>query len=211
MHILMPVVFAVVAALVPAQAPTPTPNPSLIRVFVHTEIAGQASELNDRRQSVKDMTAAVAARKKSLVVVDDEAKADVVIEILDRAVNVPKVVMGLQQSRPGDPSSIAGMNGPVRIAILRAKLTSGDLAPVFTNKNKPAESAGGWKAAAEDIGQQIDKWIGERRADILKRRQRPSASAGRLANGAQLGEELSREAELRERASKGVWGTKSPN
>ena len=164
---LLSVVCAVVSGLSAAQ--TPAPDPSLIRVFVHTEIAGQASEMNDRRQSVKDMAAAVARHKKSLVVVDDESKADVVIEILDRAVTVPKVVLGLQP-RPGDPSSIAGMNGPVRIAVLRAKLTSGNLAPVFTNKNKPAESQGGWKAAADDIGQQIDKWIGERRADIIKRR-----------------------------------------
>ena len=164
------VAFVLLTGFLPAQAPAPAPNPSLIRVFVHTEIAGQASELNDRRQSVKDMATAVANRKKSLVVVDDEEKADVVIEILDRAVNVPKVVMGIQQTRPGDPSSIAGMSGPVRQAVLRAKLTSGDQSPIFTNKNKPAESPNGWKSAAEDIGQQIDKWIGERRADIIKRR-----------------------------------------
>ena len=170
MNILLSVALVAITGLAQAQTPAPTPNPSLIRVFVHTEIAGQASEMADRRQSVKDMTAAIAGRKKSMVVVDDESKADVVLEILDRAVNVPKVVMGIQQPRPGDPSAIAGMNGPVRIAILRAKLTSGDLAPTFTNKNKPAESANGWKAAAEDIGQQVDKWIGERRADIIKRR-----------------------------------------
>jgi hypothetical protein len=151
------------------QGLAPAPNPGLIRVFVHTEETGQASELADRRQSVRDLAAALAKSKKTLAVVDAADKADVVAEILDRGVTVPKVVIGLSP-RPGDPSSIAGMGTPVRIVVLRIKLTSGDVSPIFTNKNKPAESRGGWKSAADDIGNQIEKWIAQRRAEILKRR-----------------------------------------
>jgi hypothetical protein len=151
------------------QAPSPTPNPALIRVFVQTDDQGESHELSDRRQSVRDLAEALGTKKKTLAVVDAADKADLVLEILDRSVTVPKVVMGLQP-RPGDPSSIPGMNAPVRVVTLRAKALLGDFTPVFSNKNKPAESPRGWQSAAEDIGGQIEKWIGERREEILKRR-----------------------------------------
>jgi len=152
-------------------APSPAPNPALIRVFVQTDERGESHELSDRKQSVRDLTETLGTKKKTLAVVDAADKADLVLEILDRSVTVPKVVMGLSP-RPGDPSAIAGMNGPVRVVMLRTKLMLGDYTPVFSNKNKPAESPRGWKSAAEDIGSQIEKWIGERRDEIVKRRER---------------------------------------
>ena len=57
--------------------------------------------------------------------------------------------------------------GPVRTAVLRVRLTFGEDSVVFTNKNKPAESARGWKSAADDIASQIEKWIADRRARIV--------------------------------------------
>jgi hypothetical protein len=150
-------------------APSPAPNPALIRVFVQTDDGGESQELSDRKQSVKDVAETLGTKKKTLAVVDAADKADLVLEILDRSVTIPKVVMGLSP-RPGDPSAIAGMNGPVRVVTLRTKLMLGDYTPVFSNKNKPAESPRGWKSAAEDIGNQIEKWIAERRDEILKRR-----------------------------------------
>jgi hypothetical protein len=53
-----------------SQAPSPAPNPSLIRVFVATDQTGAGQELADRRTSVKDLAAALAAKKKSLVIVE---------------------------------------------------------------------------------------------------------------------------------------------
>ena len=151
------------------QAPSPTPDPSLIRVFVQTDERGESRELSDRQQSVRDLTEALGTKKKTLAVVEARDKADLVLVILDRNVTVPKVVMGLSP-RPGDPNAIVGMNGPVRVVTLRTKVLLGDYTPIFSNKNKPAESPRGWKSAAEDIGGQIEKWIGERREEILKKR-----------------------------------------
>jgi hypothetical protein len=139
-----------------ASAPT-----EVVRVFVKTDEGGEGSELAGRRQSVTDLAAAFAVKKKVFVVVADEEKADLIVEVIDRSVVTPKVVMGLSP-RPGDPSSIAGMNGPVRTAILRARVVRRDHTPIFTNKNKPAESARGWKSAAEDLAGQIEKWLKER-------------------------------------------------
>jgi hypothetical protein len=131
---------------------------TVARVFVKTDEGGEGSELAGRRQSVTDLSAAFASRKKAFVVVDNEAKADLIVEVVDRSVVTPKVVMGLSP-RPGDPSSIAGMNGPVRTAVLRVRVLRQEYTPIFTNKNKPAESAPGWKSAAEDLAGQIEKWM----------------------------------------------------
>jgi GH15 family glucan-1,4-alpha-glucosidase len=40
----------------------------------------------------------------------------------------------------------------------------------FTNKNKPPEAARGWESAADDIGDQVDKWAVSHREEIFKRR-----------------------------------------
>lgn len=154
-----------------AQAPVPLPDPALVRIFVQTEEGGEGSELADRRQSVKDLASSIAARKKTMAVVLAAEKADLVLDVVDRGVTVPKVVMGLGP-RPGDPSSIPGMGTPVRIVVLRARLSDGHQSPIFSNKNKPAESKGGWQSAADDIAGQIEKWVKERRAAILAKRGR---------------------------------------
>lgn len=134
-----------------------TPQPALLRVYVKTEEAGEGSELANRRQSVTDLMESLVAKKKTFTTVDTEATADLLVEVLDRAVYVPKVVMGIGP-RPGDPSSIAGMTQPVRSPVLRVRATRGKFAEIFTNKNKPAESPRGWKMAADDLAGQIEKW-----------------------------------------------------
>jgi hypothetical protein len=155
------------------QTPTPTPNPALIRIFVETAAEGEAIDLPGRRESVKDLTAAVADKKKTLAVVALERDADVVIEVSDRRVETPKFVTGLGP-RPGE--SLLMME-PTRTVVLQVKLTSGDQTLGFTNKNKPLASAPGWRSAANDVIGQIDKWIAAHRAEILKRRGAPSATA----------------------------------
>ena len=161
-----------------AQTPTPvpTPNPDLVRVFVETDVGGQASELAGRRQSVKDLAAALASKKKTMVLVDREDNADLVLEVLSRGVTVPKVVFGLGP-KPGEP---IGMSGPVRVVVLRVQLTFGLEVLSFANKNKPAEAAPGWKSAADDIADQVAKWAAEHHAEILKQRARllGSSAAG---------------------------------
>lgn len=147
----------------------PVPDPALVRIFVQTEESGEGSELAGRRQSVKDLALSIASKKKTLAVVDAALKADLVLEVVDRGVTVPKVVMGYFP-RPGDPASIAGMGGPVRIVVLRARLSDGHESPIFSNKNKPSESKGGWQSAADDIAGQIEKWVKERRDAILAKR-----------------------------------------
>jgi hypothetical protein len=38
----------------------------------------------------------------------------------------------------------------------------------FTNKNKAADTPRGWKSAADDLADQIDKWLLEHRAEIVR-------------------------------------------
>lgn len=149
----------------PQSSPSPQPNPSLVRVFVETDDIGEAHDLSERRESVRDLAAALARKKKTIAVVDDEDKADVVVEIVDRSVTVPKVVIGV-----GPPGQRPGLAWPTRVVVLRAKLTFGGDSVTFTNKNKPAENSPGWKSAADDIGDQVDKWIRDHRAEILRAR-----------------------------------------
>ena len=128
------------------------------RVFVHTEPEGQEDELEARRQSVKDLTAALAGKKKLLVLTESLEESDIEVEVIDRGVNVPRVVIGMG-SRPGQPP---GGNAPARTVILRVRLTDGAKTVELKNKNAPFESARGWKSAADDIARQIEKLIAHR-------------------------------------------------
>ena len=149
-----------------SQAPAPPPNPSLIRVFVATESEGEPRELADRRTSVADLTAALSSKKKSVVIVDDEDKADVVIEVIQRAIEVPKVMVGIG-SRPGEPP---GGLAPARTGRLRVTLMFGAMAVNLENKNKTSDNPRGWKSAADDVADRVDKWIDQFRAEIIKAR-----------------------------------------
>ena len=156
---------AMSSAQTPAQTPAPTAS-ALVRVFVRTDDTGEPSELAARRQSVQDLASALASKKKSLAVVEDEDQADVTVDVVDRGLLVPKVVIGISP-RPGEPT---GMAGPTRTVVLRVRLAFGQEAVGLTNKNKPTELPDGWKRAADDLGGQIEKWIAAHRAEILKRR-----------------------------------------
>ena len=145
---------------------TAAPDPSLVRVFIQTDDGGHPDELAARQESVKDLAAALASNKKLLAIVDDEEKADVVIEVIGREVTVPKVVLGIG-ARPGQPP---GTNAPARAVALRVELTWSRQSVALVNKNKPLESQRGWRSAAEDLGNQIEKWIAERRAEIVRGR-----------------------------------------
>ena len=132
-----------------------TTTARVVRVFVQTDDAGEPSELAARQLSAKDLAAALASKKKTLRVVEDEDSADIVVDVVDRALTIPKVVFGLG-TRPGEPGAI----GPTKTAVLRVRLTSATgLGTDFTNKNKAADNVRGWKSAAEDIADQIDKWL----------------------------------------------------
>jgi hypothetical protein len=139
-----------------------------IRVFVQTDDTGQADELAARQSSVKDLSEALASKKKSFAIVDNEDNADIEIEILGRGVTIPKIVIGVggSSSRPGQ-APIGG--GPARNAELRVKLTmkSNELTADFKNKNKAADNPNGWKSAAGDLADQIEKWVFEHRAPIV--------------------------------------------
>jgi hypothetical protein len=126
-----------------------TQTSRLPRVFVTTSERGEGAELANRRQSVKDLRAALAGKKKTLTLTEDEDRADITIEVMDRTTSVPRVRIGL--ASPG---------GPSRAARLRVKLTRGNDDPVeFTNKNTAFEDLRGWESAADDIAKQIEKWI----------------------------------------------------
>lgn len=152
------IVFLFVSA---GQAGPPQVASKLVRVFVHTDDGGQAAELGGRRESVKDVSAWLADKKKDLVIVKDEDQADVVVEIVERTFTVPKVIFGMA-GRPGQP-----VVAPARVVHLEVSLTQGAATFEFTNKNAPLEAAGGWRSAADDVAKQIHKWIVDHRAQIL--------------------------------------------
>jgi hypothetical protein len=142
------------------------PHPALVRVFVHTDDDGDPSELAARRESVKDLSDALAEKKKTIAIVTDEDAADLAIEVRDRSLTVPRVVFGVG-ARPGQPP---GGDAPMRAVVLRVVLIWAGEPFEFRNKNTVAETRPGWKSAADDLAKQIDKWIAERRNEILRRR-----------------------------------------
>jgi hypothetical protein len=124
--------------------------PGLPRVYVHTAESGDPRELRDRQQSVKDLRAAFAKKKKDLVVDDDAERADIDVELMERTTVVPKFRIGLTPP---------GAGGPARAVHLRVKLTRGDTSMEFTNRNTVYDVMNGWSSAADDVVRQIDQWI----------------------------------------------------
>ena len=145
------------------------PNAALIRVHVHTDDGGIDEELAARRTSQKDLVTALASKKKWIVIVDDEEQSDVSLEITGRSITVPRVVIGLA-GRPGQPPS----PGLVRRGTLSVTLESGSVTLRLTNKNATSDNPGGWKSAAQNIADQVEKWVREQRDAILKRRRPPT-------------------------------------
>jgi hypothetical protein len=148
------------------QANPTTSDPKLVRVYVFTE-AGETAEIAALRESVKDVSARLAGKKKTVVIVDDEDRADVLIEVVERSRTVPRVVFGVAvAARPGQPS----VPPPQRVVHLRVKLTHREESVELKNKNSPLESAGGWKSAADDIAKQCERWMVEHHARLLASR-----------------------------------------
>src|SRR5262245_29025037 len=112
-----------------------TSTPHLVKVFVTTARSGDATDLRDRQESVKDLRKALAGKKKTFTVVDDEEGAEMTVDVISRTSTIPKVRIGL--ASPG---------GPQRAAWLKVKVTRGENDPVeFTNKNTVFETTGGWQ------------------------------------------------------------------
>ena len=137
----------------------------LVRVYVHTDDTGDVVEVSARRDSVKELRAALADKKKDLVLVEGRDGADVVVEVVDRTVTIPRVVFGTSP-RSGQPPD-ARTAGLARAVHLRVTLTYRDEPTIFDNKNTLIESNGGWQSAADDVAKQVDKWIVDHRAQIL--------------------------------------------
>lgn len=143
------------AAGVTLAASTPqAPAKGPLRVHVTTDQLG--GDLTNRQGSVTDLSTALAAKKKVFVVVEEEDRAEVTVEVLDRTVDTPKVVIGLG-ARPGYPPNTP--TGPSRVVRLRASVKFGAERETLANKNSPVETQRGWKSAAEDLATQIERWI----------------------------------------------------
>jgi len=146
--------------LLPAQTSAGAqPSPQPVRVFVHTDDTGDGAELAGRRDSVKDLRDTLA-KKKSVIVVSGEDGADMVVEVTDRSDTIPKVVIG-----------VGPATGPAKAVHLRVKVTYGKKEEkeerLFSSKTSAMEASGGWRAAADDIAKQLDKWIAANREALL--------------------------------------------
>ena len=142
------------------------PDPALVRVYVATSPAGSAEDSAARRESVAQLKAALGAKKKEVVVAEDEEKADVAIDVVGREVSTPKIVIGWP--RPGQPRTQA----PSRLVHLRVELEAPRLETTlqFENKTSIYDTGPGWKSAADDVAKQILKWIADNRTRILEKR-----------------------------------------
>jgi hypothetical protein len=155
-------ILAALAALpLPSEQEATRVTPSVVRIYVHTADSSDARELAARRESVADVAAALATKKKVLSVVSEKEQADVLLELIERGWTVPKFMIGLG-ARPGQPPGAGGT--PMRAVQLRVRLRVRDREETvdFTNRNTPLESSRGWKSAADDIAKQIEKWITDR-------------------------------------------------
>jgi hypothetical protein len=128
---------------------------TLPRVYVYTDKSADDRAVTQREESVKDLRDVFAGRKKVLTLTDDQDKADVTVEVLERATMVPKVRIGILPPNSGAP----GANVPQRTVRLKVRATRGDEKVEFTNKNTPFENDRGWTAAADDVAKQVEKWI----------------------------------------------------
>jgi hypothetical protein len=141
-------------------------DPRLIRVWVTTDDGGHPEELAARRDSVKHLSEALAKQKKLLVLVDKEDLADLTVEVSERRVDVPSVVIGVG-ARPGQPP---GAGAPARTVQLRVALDWRHGDGALMNNNKPLESQRGWASAADDIAKQIERWVTEHRQRLIDAR-----------------------------------------
>jgi hypothetical protein len=148
------VAIVTLSAAAPSRPALQTPAKAPLRVFVHTDEIG--GDFTGRHTSVTDLSTALAAKKKVFTVVEIEENADVVVNVLDRTVDTPKVVIGIG-ARPGMPPGSAV--SPARAVKLRARVKHADQEEVLVNKNSPLENQRGWKAAAEDLATQIERWV----------------------------------------------------
>jgi len=129
---------------------------ALPRLYVFTDKSPADGFLKDREQSVKDLRQIFGGRKKVLTVADEEEKADVIVEVVERTTTIPKVSIGI-----GQPTSMGspGATMPSRAVHLRVRATRGETTVEFTNKTTPLGNAQGWTAAADDVAKQIEKWL----------------------------------------------------
>jgi hypothetical protein len=143
-------------------------DPKLIRVYVSAPASDSPDDGALRRESVKHLKSALASRKKDVIVVDDEDKADLAIEVVERTVTTPKVVIGLGP-RPGQP----GTQGPSRLVHLYVQLSAPRMLGIelrMENKNRAYDTGPGWESAADDIAKQIVKWSNDNRARLIEKR-----------------------------------------
>jgi hypothetical protein len=152
-----------------ASAGSAQTDAALVRVYIDTRPEAADAGLTERQQSGKDLAAALGSKKKLFTIVEDEDKADVVLQVQGRAVTVPKIIIGIGP-RPGqaaDPNTRPTPEAQLRVGV---SLAHADESVEMRNKNRAYDNPGGWKSAAEDIAKQIEKWVGDRRAKIMAAR-----------------------------------------
>jgi hypothetical protein len=170
--ILLAAALTFAAGVPPSSSAQAAPPP--MRVFVRTDDTGDGEELAGRQQSVKDLAEALAGRKKYVVLVEDRREAQIVLDIVDRGVTVPRVVFGMG-ARPGQPP---GGSAPARTAVQRVELAFDGDELVLRNKNTAFDNPRGWKSAADDIAKQVQKWIEDRRKEGFGRASAPPRPVG---------------------------------
>jgi hypothetical protein len=130
------------------------------RVYVFTKEAKFIdAESKARTDSVKDVRRHLENKKKTLVVVDDRASADMTLEVLGRDLVPTGNMTTMWDPVLGNTQSTQNVAGTLWV-----KLTVGDYSTTVVGRG--GAFAGAWSVAADDISAKVDRWIKDNGAKV---------------------------------------------
>jgi hypothetical protein len=135
-------------------------------INVHCQALGEDGFVSkDVGDSTRDVAKALEGKKKTLRLVDDPSQADVVITVVDRAVEGT----GEREYRTTTSRSKSGKRRTTRtsskektVKVVYAELQAGK----FTQKMTGVDSAF-WSFAASNLARDIDSWLKENHEQIM--------------------------------------------
>ncbi len=137
-----------------------------VRVYVFT----QASEFTDkatqeRQDSVTDLRKALAERK-GLMVVEDDATAQIKVEVLGRGYESRGTTSTYATPSPGGAQ---GVTIDDKVVVLRARLVVGTYAlDIDSGLTSNMFTSNTWKNKADKLAKQIEKWVRENREKLTQ-------------------------------------------
>lgn len=153
-----PHVLAAVVLLSPLATAAQSPAPVPVAVIVKTaQFEDQAQK--DRLDSADYMRRVLRNKKQTVVVVEDAAKAVVVVEVLSRA-----------SVNPGTKYTLAGREYADEDKVVKVKLSVGEYSTEIEGRSEGRQTMTGasWNGAATLAAVEVEKWIKNNRGKLPK-------------------------------------------